>query len=63
MDYIGYNQQTATTTELCLEESTTGAFCLEWFKTTEITYNWFNTVVLFALPVILFAVVRLFRRK
>ncbi|MFA5155209.1 MAG: hypothetical protein WC453_02140 [Patescibacteria group bacterium] len=41
-----YNQQRATTTELCLTESSNGNFCAEKQINTIITYDWFGTVYL-----------------
>lgn len=56
-----YNQQTATTTELCLNEE--DHFCLEWQKVTTTTYNWFDNIVLFLIPITIIIVIGFFKRK
>jgi len=43
---MNYNQQTSTTTTICLTESTSGAFCAEAQTETIITYNWFDGLLL-----------------
>jgi len=42
-----YNQQSATTTEVCLVESANGSFCAQKQITEYVTYDWFGTVYLF----------------
>jgi len=57
-----YNQQTSTTTQICLSETSTG-FCAEWLNNTETTYNWFDTLALFLLPITMIVVIGFFKRK
>lgn len=58
---MNYNQQTATTTETCLNTGTD--YCLEWQKETITTYNWFDTIALFLIPITILFVIGLFKRK
>lgn len=58
-----YNQQTASTTEICLTESVAGYYCSSWQKTTETTYNYFDTISLIMAILLPLFFYRLFRRK
>ena len=58
---MNYNQQTATSSQICVDPGTD--YCLEWQTSETKTYNWFDTVVLFLLPITLWIVIGLFRKK
>lgn len=58
-----YNQQIATTSEICLTESLTGNFCAEKEISTITTFNWFDNILLFMIPITIIYVIGLFKRK
>jgi len=60
---IGFNQQIATTSEICLVENASGTLCLEKEIQTITTFEWFNFLILFfsaCLPII---VIALFKKR
>lgn len=57
---MNYNEQTATTTELCLDPGTN--YCLEWQKTEIKTFNWADTLALFLIPISIYWVIKLFKK-
>lgn len=58
-----YNQQSATTSEICLTESVTGAFCSEKEIVSVVTYHYFDFIIYFIVAILPLVAIAFFKRK